>query len=296
MSSGLVPAALAYVLWGLFPLYFHHIAQVDAFEVILHRSVWSLAVVWIALLALRRTAWLPPVLRDVRQLGRFLASALLLTTNWTMYVWAVNHGHVLEASLGYFINPLVNVALGAVFLHERPRPGQWAALAVATAGVLWLTASVGRPPWIALVLAFSFGIYGLLRKTAKLGALEGLAIETLVLAPVAVPALAWLTLSGHGALSHADASLWGWLLFSGPLTAAPLLLFAAGARRLTLATMGVLQYLSPTIQFVLGHWWFGEPLDPGRLAGFVLIWAALALYTGEGLLRMRRQRATAAAA
>ncbi len=288
MPLGLACAALAYILWGLFPLYFHHIAQVDPFEVILHRSTWSLVLVWGVLLALRRTAWLGPVARDARQLGRFLVSALLLTTNWTMYVWAVNNGHVLEASLGYFINPLVNVALGAWALHERPRPLQWAALAVAAAGVLWLTVSAGRPPWIALVLALSFGLYGLMRKTAKLGALEGLAIETLVLAPIAVPALAWVTATGTGALAHADAPLVGWLLFSGPLTAAPLLLFAIGARRLTLATMGVMQYLSPTLQFALGHWWFGEPLDPGRLAGFAMIWAALAIYTGEGIWRIRR--------
>jgi chloramphenicol-sensitive protein RarD len=296
MPAGLPSAALAYVLWGLFPLYFHHISQVNPFEVILHRSVWSAVFVWGVLFAMRRTAWLGPVLRDPRQLGRFLLSAVLLSTNWTMYVWAVNNGHVLEASLGYFINPLVNVALGAIFLHERPRPWQWAALVVAAAGVAWLTVSVGRPPWIALTLAFSFGFYGLLRKTASLGTLEGLAIETLVLAPVAVPALAWLTASGAGALSHADAPLVGWLLFSGPLTAAPLLFFAHGARRLTLATMGVLQYISPTIQFALGHWWFGEALAPARLVGFVLIWAALAIYTGEGLLRMRQQRAATAGA
>lgn len=296
MPAGLVPAALAYICWGLFPLYFHHIAQVNAFEVILHRSVWSLAVVWVALVAMRRTAWVRPVLGDARLLGRFLASALLLAANWTTYVWAVNHGHVLEASLGYFINPLVNVALGAVFLHERPRPVQWMALAVAAFGVLWLTVSVGRPPWIALALALSFGVYGLLRKTASLGALEGLAIETLVLAPVAVPVLAWLTASGAGALSHPTPSLLAWLLASGPITAIPLLLFAQGARKLTLATMGVLQYLSPTLQFALGHWWFGEALDPGRLAGFVAIWAALALYTGEGLLRLHRQRTAGARA
>jgi chloramphenicol-sensitive protein RarD len=293
MPAGLASAALAYILWGLFPLYFHHIAQVNPFEVILHRSTWSLAIVWIVLLAMGRTAWLGPVLRDRRLLGRFLVSALLLTTNWTMYVWAVNHGHVLEASLGYFINPLVNVALGAIFLHERPRPWQWVALGVAAAGVLWLTVGAGRAPWIALVLAFSFGFYGLMRKTASLGALEGLAIETLVLAPIAVPVLVGLTVSGQGALSHADASLWGWLLFSGPLTAAPLLLFAQGARKLTLATMGVLQYLSPTIQFALGHWWFGEALDPARLAGFVLIWTALLIYTGEGVARLRLRAATA---
>ena len=291
MPAGLASAALAYVCWGLFPLYFHRIAQVDAFEVILHRSVWSLAFVWLILAATRRGAWLRPCLRQPRQLGRFVLSALLLTANWTIYVWSVNHGHVLEASLGYFINPLVNVMLGTWLLHERPRRWQWVAVAVAGAGVVWLTASVGRPPWIALSLAFSFGFYGLLRKTAALGALEGLALETLVLAPLAVPALVWLSLAGGGALAHADASLVGWLLFSGPLTAIPLLLFAFGARRVTLATMGVLQYLAPTLQYILGVYWFHEALDPHRLAGFVLIWAALVIYSIEGFTWLRRRGA-----
>jgi len=180
------------------------------------------------------------------------------------------------------------VMLGTWLLHERPRRWQWAAVAVAGAGVVWLTASVGRPPWIALSLAFSFGFYGLLRKTATLGPLEGLALETLVLAPVAVPALLWASLAGGGALAQADAPLVGWLLFSGPLTAVPLLLFAFAARRVTLATMGVMQYLSPTLQFLLGTWYFHEALDPHRLIGFVLIWAALAIYSAEGFVMLRR--------
>lgn len=292
MSSGLLAAALSYALWGLFPLYFRQVAEVPALEIVLHRSVWSLAFVALILLAQRRWAWIGPVLRQPRTLAVGAACALLLTTNWLVYVWAVNHGRVLEASLGYFINPLVNVALGVIFLRERLRRAQQGALVFAAAGVAWLTWTAGVPPWIALALAFSFGIYGLLRKTAPIGALEGLALETALLAPLAIPALLWTSLHG-GALNHASASTWAWLLFAGPLTAVPLLLFAVGARQVTLATMGLLQYLAPTIQFFLAVWLFGEPLQPARLAGFVLIWIGLAIYSAESLWRLRQAPAAA---
>ena len=200
---------------------------------------------------------------------------------------------MVEASLGYFVTPLVNVLLGTWVLKERPRRLQWLAVAVAACGVLWLTLTLGRPPWIALGLAGSFGSYGLLRKTAPLGALEGLAVETAVIAPVALVALAWMS-APHGGLpglfAGMDGATVGWLLFAGPLTAIPLLLFAAGARRITLATLGTLQYLSPTIQFLLGVTFFGEPLEAVRLVGFVLIWTALAVYSADGFLWLRRQR------
>jgi chloramphenicol-sensitive protein RarD len=248
------------------------------------------------LFALRRSAALRPVLRSPRQLGLFALSAWLLTGNWLVYIWAVNNGHVIDSSLGYFINPLVYVLLGYAVLGERPRRLQWAAVALATLGVAWLTWQGGRLPWIALVLAGSFGLYGLIRKTAPLGALEGLAVETLLTAPVAVPALLLWTLQGTSALAHADAPTLGWLLLAGPLTAVPLLLFAAGARRITLATLGLLQYIGPTLQFALGVWVFHEPLQRERLLGFVLIWAALALYSAEGLWTARRQRLSLAAA
>ncbi|MFZ5547211.1 MAG: EamA family transporter RarD [Pseudomonadota bacterium] len=287
MPTGLLAAALSYALWGLFPLYFRQVASVPSFEIVLHRSVWSLAFVLFILLAQRRWNWVGEVTRQPRTLGIFLVSALLLSSNWLIYVWAVNNGRVLEASLGYFINPLVNVALGVLFLKERLRPAQKGALAVAALGVGWLTWTAGVPPWIALALALSFGLYGLLRKTAPLGALEGLALETALLAPLAVPALLWLSLHG-GSLATADAPTWAWLLFAGPLTAVPLLLFAHGARRVTMATLGLLQYLAPTIQFLLAVWLFHEPLRPERLAGFVLIWVALAIYSAESLWRLRR--------
>jgi chloramphenicol-sensitive protein RarD len=286
--TGMLFAALAYIAWGLFPLYFKRLSGVDALEVIAHRTVWSLVFVAIVLAVLRRWAWLGPVLRSPKLLATCTLSALLLSSNWLVYVWAVQHGHVVEASLGYFINPLVNVMLGFVFLRERLRPVQWLAIGLAAAGVIWLTVTAGRLPWIALVLALSFGFYGLMRKTAHLGALEGLTLETLILSPFAVAALVWWTAQGTSALAHGDASQVGLLLMAGPLTAVPLLLFAASARRITLTTLGLVQYLSPTIQFLLGVWLYHEPLAGARLMGFVLIWSALIVYSAESLWRGRR--------
>ena len=293
---GLVYAALAYIAWGLFPIYFHALARVDAFEIVMHRSLWSFVFVWTVLLATRRLQWVGGVVRQPRLVAQFALSALLLSANWLLYVWAVNHGHVVEASLGYFVTPLVNVLLGTWVLKERPRRLQWLAVAIAACGVLWLTLTLGRPPWIALGLAGSFGSYGLMRKTAPLGALEGLAVETAVMAPVAIVALAWLAVPRGGVFAGMDGATVGWLLFAGPITAIPLLLFAAGARRITLATLGTLQYLSPTIQFLLGVTWFGEPLQGMRLVGFVLIWLALGVYSADGFLWLRRQRGALAPA
>lgn len=288
MRTGLLYAALAYAMWGLFPLYFQHVRSVGALEIVLHRSVWSLAFLLLLLLLLRRGGAVLAALRVPRQLALFGASALLLSANWLLYVWAVNHGRVIDASLGYFINPLVSVLLGVLVLRERLRRLQWMAIGVAAAGVLWLALRSGTLPWVGLAIAFSFGLYGLLRKTAPLGALEGLALETLLLAPIALPLLAAWTLQGTSALATAPASLIGWLLVAGPLTAIPLLLFAAGARRIPLATLGLLQYIAPTLQLMLGIWWFGEPFDTPRLVGFGLIWAALALYSAEGAWRATR--------
>ena len=298
VDAGVVYAVLAYSAWGLFPLYFRQVADVPAIEVVMHRTVWSLVFVLGVLLVLQRWAWLGQVLRQPKVLGTFALSALLLSVNWVMYVWATQNGHVIDASLGYFILPLVNVALGYFFLKERPRRGQWLAVAVATAGVLWLTLQTGRPPWIALVIAASFGLYGLLRKVAPLGALEGLTLETLMLAPFAVAMLAFWHAGGNGALAHVAADggarTLGWLLLAGPLTAVPLLLFAAGARRIPLTTLGILQYLSPTLQLALGVWLFGEPFQTSRQVGFALIWAALLVYSVESVASSRRVSGPAA--
>lgn len=288
MNKGILYAALAYTAWGLVPLYFKQLAQVPSLEVIMHRTLWSL-VLLLGVLALRRQwAWLTGVLRQPRVLGAFVLSALLLSANWLTYVWAVQNQRLVDASLGYFMLPLVNVALGFAFLHERPRLGQWFAVGMAAMGVLWLAVQAGSLPWISLVLAISFGLYGLLRKVAVLGALEGLALETLILAPAAAAVLGWWASRGQGALATGPASTIGWLLLAGPMTAVPLLLFAAGARLISMATLGILQYISPSLQFMLGVWLFHEPFEPARLVGFALIWAALLVYSLEGWLRRGR--------
>lgn len=290
MNPGILYAALAYMVWGLFPLYFRQIADVPALEVVMHRTVWSLLFVVLILLVLKRWAWIGQVARQPKVLGAFALSALLLSSNWLIYVWAVQNQHVLDASLGYFILPLVNVTFAYAFLGERPRRGQWMAVALAALGVVWLTLQTGRLPWVALALALTFGFYGLLRKIAVLGALEGLTLETMMLAPFALAYLAYGVAQGDSVLLQADASAMGWLAIAGPLTAIPLLLFAAGARRIPMTTLGILQYLSPSILFLLSVTVFKEPLQLPRLVGFALIWGALVVYSLEGLVNSRRGR------
>lgn len=295
MSTGPLAAAAAYILWGLFPLYIRQIEHVGSLEIVLHRSLWSLVFVLGLLAVLRRFAWLRELHRQPRVLATFALTALLLSGNWLLYVWAVNAHRVLDASLGYFINPLFNVMLGYVVLHERPRPWQWGAVALAACGVLWLTVAAGQLPWVSLVLAASFGIYGLLRKTASLGAMEGLALETLLMAPLALCGLAWLGLQGSAAFGSGDTATDLWLLAAGPFTAIPLLLFAMGARRVSMATLGLLQYLGPSIQFVLAIWLYHEPFSPTRGVGFALIWLGLAVYSAESLWRYRQDQVQSAA-
>lgn len=295
MNIDIAFATLAYISWGLFPLYFKQVADVPSLEVVLHRTVWSMVFVLLILTVLKRWAWLGALRHQPKVLGAFALSALLLSSNWVVYVWAVQNGHVLDASLGYFMLPLINVALGLVFLHERPRRGQWFAVSVAAAGVLWLALQTAHFPWVALVLALTFGFYGLMRKVAPLGALEGLALETLMLAPLGAAVLGFWTWQGQGVLAQGPGAELGWLVLAGPLTAIPLLLFAAGARRIPMTTMGILQYISPTLQFGLGIWAFNEPLQPARLAGFALIWTALLIYTLEsGWVRRRAVASTVA--
>ena len=297
MSSGILYGLSAYVLWGMFPLFFKQLQAASAIEVVLHRMVWSLVFVLIVLAVLRRWNWLGDVRRSPALLGKFAVSALLLAGNWLSYVWAVNNGHVLDASLGYFILPLINVALGFIFLHERPRTAQWVAFALAATGVLWMAVQSGHVPWLALLIAMTFGFYGLMRKTATLGALEGMSLETMLLAPLAVVALLWAGPSGPGSQWPAhDAHTWLFFLLSGPVTAIPLLLFAAGARRVPLSTMGFLQYITPSILALMGVFLYGETFAGPRAVGFVFIWVALARYTAEGLWAGRRAAAARAAA
>ena len=290
MQPGVLSAALAYVCWGLFPLYFSLLDGVGAGDIVAHRVVWSAALVLVLLAARRQWRWLRGVLREPRVLGAAAGSALLLSVNWLVWVWAVAHGRVVDASLGYFITPLVNVLLGRVVLKERLPPAQWAAVALAGAGVAWLAVQGGELPWIALVLGCSFGVYGLLRKTAALGALEGLALETWLLVPAA---LAWLAWSAGRASDVPAAGAATMLLLAGlgPVTALPLLLFAAGARRIRLATLGLLQYLAPSLQFMLGVWLYHEPFDAARLVGFGLIWLALLVYSAQAWRRSRARSA-----
>jgi chloramphenicol-sensitive protein RarD len=292
MRTGILSAALAFLCWGLFPLYFHAISEVPALQILANRMLWSLAFLLIVLALRRQWRWLEQV-RQPRIFWSFVASAILLGANWLLYIWAVNNGHVIEASLGYFITPLVNIMFGFLLLKERLRRLQWAVIAIAALGVAWLTWQSGTVPWIALALAATFGGYGLLRKTAALGALEGLSFETMVLFPVAAVYVAWLTLHGENAFVTTPSDMTRWLLVaSGPITAIPLLLFANGARQIPLSILGLLQYLAPTIQFLLGVLLFKEAFTADRLVGFALIWAALALFAGEGLLQRGRANPT----
>jgi chloramphenicol-sensitive protein RarD len=287
MRSGILSAALAFLCWGLFPIYFHAIGDVPPMQILAHRVLWSLAFLLVVLAFRRQWKWLA-IVRQPRVFWSFAASAFLLSANWLVYIWAVKNGHVIEASLGYFINPLVNIMFGYLLLKERMRPAQWGAIAIAALGVAWLTWQSGSVPWIALVLAATFGAYGLLRKTAALGALEGLSFETMVLFPFAAAYVGWLTVSGENAFINAPLDMTRVLLIAaGPITAIPLLLFATGARKIPLSILGLLQYLSPTIQFLLGVWLFHEAFNSDRLVGFLMIWGALALFAGEGLLRSR---------
>lgn len=281
-------AGICYFLWGLVPLYWKQLASVNPLELIAHRHVWSLLFVLGLVLAQGKFGEVRAALGTRRSIGTNLLSASLLTLNWLIYVWGVNTGHVIECSLGYFLVPLVNVAVGRWVLHEHLRRLQWVAIACAAAGVSVMVAQLGHPPWIALALAGTWGGYGLLRKKSPLGSLTGLTVETLLLAPLAVGFLLWQHSTGAGALGRADATTQILILSAGVITAVPLLLFAFGARRVRLSTMGLLQYLAPTVQFALGLWVYHEPFSRERLLGFAFIWTGLALYTADNLWAQRK--------
>lgn len=288
MNKGIFYGVGAYLLWGLLPIFWKSLHDVPALEILSHRMVWSLAFVVVLLAVQGHWRWLVPVLKNGRVLLTFTISALLLSLNWFIYIWAVNAGYIVETSLGYFINPLVNVLLGTLFLKERLRAGQLAAIVVAVIGVLYLTLHYGSLPWIALTLAASFGVYGLLRKTAALNSLEGLTLETLLLFPPALAYLIYLEWVGTAAFGHISLTTTLLLVCGGVATALPLLLFASGARRVTLTLMGILQYIAPTMQLLIGVFLYHELLERERLIGFSLIWLALAIYSLEGILRSGR--------
>lgn len=281
----------AYALWGILPIYFKTLHMVAPLEMLANRIVWSLffmlgIVTW-------RKGWgaLRISLRNRKAVITYAVAAVLLAVNWYVYIWAVNENHILDASLGYFINPLMNVVLGVFVLGERLRAGQWLAIGMAAAGVAYLTWNYGQLPWIALVLASSFAIYGVLKKKAPLPAQEGLTIETATLFLPALVALLWMQGSGNGALTTSNLWIVFLLLLSGPITAIPLLMFAGAARVVPLSTLGVLQYLAPTGQFLVGVFLYGETVTPARLIGFAIIWMALVIFWIEGTLQRRARMA-----
>ena len=285
--NGVLAVLSAYTSWGLFPLYFKAL-RAHPLEVLVHRIIWS-ALFLLAINAWqRRWDWLRSVLRSPRLILGSLLSATLLSINWFVYIWAVGESRVVDASLGYFITPLVQVVFGVVLLREALRPVQWLALATAALGVVWLTLEFGQLPWVGLALAASFGSYAALRKTARLGALEGLALETWLLFPLAAGYWFWLARAGASSFYEDGLAQRLALLAAGPLTSVPLLLFAAGARRIPLSLAGVLQYVSPTLQLLLGILIWHEPFQPSKLLGYALIWLALLIYSGESLWVWRR--------
>jgi chloramphenicol-sensitive protein RarD len=281
----------AFTIWGVMPLYLKPLAAVPALEIMSHRIVWCCLLVFAWLAARGELGAVRAALANPPTRVRLMATAALISVNWLLYVWAIGNGHVIDSSLGYFINPLLNVVLGVLVLGERLNRAQKSAVALATAGVLYLAIVTGRPPWIALALAASFGFYGLLRKVVAVEAVPGLATETLILAPLAVLYLLWLESQGTGAFGRAPTHVNALLLGSGVITALPLTLFAYGARRIPLSTVGLVQYIGPTLQFLLGVWVFHEPFTMQRGVGFLFIWAALAIYGADGLWRNRRQMA-----
>jgi chloramphenicol-sensitive protein RarD len=286
---GTAAGVAAYSLWGLFPLVFHQLRSVDATEILFHRVVWSFVVVVVLLLARGDRGWYDAVRRRPNGLRNLAVAAALIATNWLVYIWAVNHGHVIEAALGYYVNPLITVALGVWVLDEHLRRMQMVALGFGAAAVLVLTVAYGRVPWIALVLACSFAGYGFIKKAVAIEATSSLAVETAVLLPVALVGMAVMQARGDAAFGHGSTGRDALLVGLGVVTAVPLLLFATAASRIPLSLLGLLQYLTPTMQLLCGVVVFDEPMPPERLVGFVLVWLALILLGMDALNTTRRR-------
>ena len=286
---GVLLGASAYLLWGLFPLYWPLLEPAGAVEILAHRIAWSLLTMAVVLVATRRIPHFRTVLTQHRVRNLLTVAAVVIAVNWGTYIWGVNHHRVVEASLGYFINPLVTVLMGVLILGERLRRWQWVALGIAGVAVVGLTVEYGHPPWVALTLAFSFGTYGLMKKQAAVGPVESLTYETLVLVPIALGYLVWLGASGDGHFVGHGTGHALLLSLTGVVTAIPLLCFGAAAIRVPLTTLGLLQYLAPIVQFLLGVTLLGEHMSTMRWAGFALVWVALAIFTVEAT-RFRRQQ------
>lgn len=288
MNRGALYALGCYILWGFLPIYWKALSHVPGLETTSHRVIWSAVVAAMLLTWQRNWQWLGSVIKQPRVLLTFFATAILIQINWSIYIYAVNQNRIVESSLGYFINPLVNVLLGIIFFRERPRLWQWIAIAIAAGGVTYLTFDYGHLPWIALGLAFSFAFYGLLKKIATLPALEGLFLETSFLAIPLTIYLIWLDQTGQGTFGHTTWQINFLLVFAGIVTAVPLLLFSAGAKLVPLTLLGILQYVAPTIQFIIGIVLFHEPFSQSQLIGFSFIWVALIIFTLESTAERRR--------
>ena len=276
-------------MWGLFPLYWTLLEPAGAIEILAHRVFWSLAVMAALVVVLRRRNQFRALIASPRTRNILVLAAVVIAFNWGGYIWGVNNGHVVETSLGYFINPLVTVLMGVFIIGERLRSLQWVAMAIAGAAVVGLTLELGRPPWVALLLAFSFGSYGLAKKKANAGAVESLALETLVIAPVALGYILFLSAQGSSTFASEGTSHTLLLVSTGIVTAIPLICFGAAATRVSMTTLGLLQYLAPTIQFALGVFVFDEAMPKARLLGYILVWVALVLFTFEAVTHRRRQ-------
>lgn len=292
--SGLAATLGASMIWGLFPMYLRPLAVVPPPEIMANRIVWSFLLVFAWLAWRGDLGEVRAALADRGVRWRLAASSSLISVNWLTYLWAVANGHVLDASLGYFINPLLSVFLGVVLLSERLNRAQWTAVALAAAGVVYVTIATGRLPWISLVLALSFGLYAFIRKMVRVEAVPGLGAETLLLVPFAIAFLVWTENHGGSALGHSSLPITALLVGTGVITAVPLALFAYGARLIPLSTVGLVQYIGPSLQFLVGVFVFHEAFTPARAIGFSCIWVALALYVADGLWRNRRVRAQAA--
>jgi chloramphenicol-sensitive protein RarD len=293
MNKGILYAIGAYFLWGVFPIYWKLIQDVPALEIIGHRIVWAFIFVLIVVAVTRDQNGLKSALRNRKILLTYLVTGILLSINWLVYVWAVNAGFIVDTSLGYFINPLVNVVLGVIFLRERLRLWQWIPVGIATLGVLYLTVSYGSLPWIGLTLAFSFATYGLLKKMAPLSSIHGFTVETGFLFFPALVYLLFLELSSQGAFPHGSALETVLLVLTGIATGLPLLLFGAAARRISLSMLGFIQYMAPTLQFLIGVIVYGEAFTPDRMIGFGLIWLALVIYSVDSFRANRRNHIAA---
>lgn len=282
MKKGIFYAIGAYLMWGLFPLYWKQLETIPALQLIGHRIAWSFILLIIVIFVTRQWKDLRATFNS-KTVRIYLIAALLISVNWFTYVWAVNNGFVVETSLGYYINPLFSVLLGVIVFREQLRPIQWIPIALAAVGVFYLTITYGSLPWIALTLAFTFGLYGLVKKTAPLSSLYGLTLETGLLFVVAIGYLVYCEFTGQGAFLHSDAKSNLMMVGAGLVTTVPLLLFASAAQRIPLTTIGVLQYINPTMQFLLGVLVYKEPFTHNRLIGFSMVWAGLILFWAEGL-------------